>query len=321
MTVGGVLIRTSSTTVRFLQLLTAAAILGIFSYFLAAQSRNGGPIAIWMRAVEGIAGAATLYTLLAVLLTFFLGGITVFAFLAILLDIAFIGAFITVAWYTRGGARNCENLDSEDFFGNGPAGINGSSASPRTICNLDKTCFILAIILIFLFLVSAFLQLLLGKHAQKEKRYGPGPSNNYTAGTGRRPLFGRRKKNEAGLIAADEPVDTHRHPRDVELGTAGAATRPSGDTATTMVAPGAAYGGPENKYDGYNSNRSSAGPGHHGVAGGYVEPGHHGHYHGDRGADLPAQGTYADVPGTHLEPAVHGSSRYEAEKYGEHLHV
>lgn len=149
MTVGGILIRTSSTTVRFLQLLAAAAILGIFSYFLATQSRNGGPIAIWMRAVEGIAGAATLYTLLAVLLTFFLGGITIFAFLAILLDIAFIGAFIAVAWYTRGGARNCENLANEDFFGNGPDGINGSSASPRTICNLDKTCFILAIILTY----------------------------------------------------------------------------------------------------------------------------------------------------------------------------
>lgn len=147
MSIGGILMRTSSTTVRFLQLLAAAAILGIFSYFLAAQSRNGFPIAIWMRAVEGIAGAATLYTLFAVVLTFFLGGITAFAFMAILLDILFIGAFIAVAYFTRGGARNCENLDSEEFFGNGPDGINGSSASPRTVCNLEKTVFILAIIL------------------------------------------------------------------------------------------------------------------------------------------------------------------------------
>jgi len=85
-----------------------------------------------------------------------------------------------------------------------------------------------------------------------------------------------------------------------------------------MVAPGTAYGGPENKYDGYNSNRSSAGPGHHGVGAGHVEPAHHGH-HGARG-DGMAQGPH-DIPGTHLEPAAHGISRYEAEKYGEQLHV
>ena len=87
-----------------------------------------------------------------------------------------------------------------------------------------------------------------------------------------------------------------------------------------MVAPGTAYGGPENKYDGYNSNRNSAGLGHHGAAGGYVEPAHQSHHHGAMG-DVPAQGTYTDIPGTHLEPAAHGSSRYEAEKYREPLHV
>lgn len=333
MSVGGILIRTSSTVVRFLQLLAAACILGIFSYFLAAQSKNGFPIAIWMRAVEGIAGAATLYTLFAVVLTFFLGGITAFAFLGIVLDILFIGAFIAVAYFTRGGVRNCEGLADESFFGNGPDGINGSNASPRTICNLDKTCFILAIILMyvhitssskfskltlpsFLFLLSAILQLLLGKHHQREKRFGPGPSNNYTAGTGRRrSLFGRKKKNKDGLVAT-EPVDTHAHPhstRDVELGTAAAATRPSGDTATTMVAPGTAYGGPEHKYDGYNSNRDSAR--HHGVP----AVGHH--HNTARGPDVQAHDAYNNIPGTHLEPGVHGSSRYEAEKYGEQLHV
>jgi len=172
-----------------------------------------------------------------------------------------------------------------------------------------------------LFLISAVLQLLLGKHHQKEKRYGPGPSNNYSTGTGRKPLFGR-KKAKTGIVDAGH-VDTHAHPdstRDVELGTTPVATRPSGDTATTIVAPGTAYGGPENKYDVHHSNRNSAGPGHHGTPAGYVEPPHHGQ-HMHRGPDVQAQSAFQEVPGTHVEPAQHGISRYEAEKYNEPLHM
>ena len=147
MSIGGILLRTSSTSIRFLELLASAAILGIFSYFLAELHSAGDAIPTWMRAVEGLAGAATLYTLLAVLLTFFLGGIMVFAFLAIILDILFIGAFIYVAYETRGGARNCGTVTNELFFGPGITTMGNSSASARVICDLEKTVFILAIIL------------------------------------------------------------------------------------------------------------------------------------------------------------------------------
>ena len=147
MSIGGILLRTSSTSVRFLELLACAAILGIFSYFLACLHSGGLSIPTWMRAVEGLAGAATLYTLLAVLLTFFLGGIIIFAFLGIILDILFIGAFIYVAYENRGAARNCDSVTNEDFFGTGVTSIGNSSASPRVICDLQKTVFILAIIL------------------------------------------------------------------------------------------------------------------------------------------------------------------------------
>lgn len=45
-----------------------------------------------------------------------------------------------------------------------------------------------------LFLVSALVQLALGKHHQKERRFGPSPANGYTRGTGVK--FWQRRKNK-----------------------------------------------------------------------------------------------------------------------------
>lgn len=81
-----------------------------------------------------------------------------------------------------------------------------------------------------LFLLSALVQLALGRHHQKEKRYGPSPANNYTRGSGDR-FWQRRRKNQSGL-------------RDAEMAGAVPATgtlapaanehnRPSHDTAYT----------------------------------------------------------------------------------------
>lgn len=89
-----------------------------------------------MRAVEGMAGAAVIYTAFAVILTFFLGGITFFAFLALLLDFAFMGAFIAIAVLTRGGARSCSGRNVPS-----PLGSGNSKA-----CRLETTVFAVAII-------------------------------------------------------------------------------------------------------------------------------------------------------------------------------
>lgn len=80
----------------------------------------------------------------------------------------------------------------------------------------------------------------LGRHHKKEKRFGPGPQNGYTAGSGRRKFWQRKPKNQ--------PL------RDPEVGTVPTATgglaaphhdvRPSHDTAytgSTVAAPGAGY--------------------------------------------------------------------------------
>ncbi|MCJ1386392.1 hypothetical protein MMC17_009518 [Xylographa soralifera] len=256
--IAGLFLRSTDTFIRFLELLGSAAILGIFSYFLACLARGGLPIATWMRAVEGISGAGVLYTLFGVVLTFFLGGVTIFALLGILLDLAFCGAFAYVAYATRGGIH-CGGDTNEAFFGNGNTGIGNSSATPRVICDLEKTCFILAIILCGLFLLSAVVQLALWLNHKKEKKYGPGPSNNYTSGSGKRSRFGRKNKASAVPVVEKTPVNNHaRHAdRDLELGATD--MRPSADTA---VDSGAAYGGSENKYfkDSHQNPRSETFP-------------------------------------------------------------
>lgn len=100
-------IRFFNLAIRVLQFLDAAVILGIFSYFLAVQSQHNQPIPTWMKAVEGLSGAATLYGLLGSLFTCCVGGLAFFAFLAIVLDVCFIGAMIAIAVMTRDGTQSC----------------------------------------------------------------------------------------------------------------------------------------------------------------------------------------------------------------------
>jgi hypothetical protein len=96
----------------------------------------------------------------------------------------------------------------------------------------------------FLFLISIPLQMFLSRHHKKEKRYGPGPANGYTKGSGMK--FWQRNQRNKGL-------------RDPEVGTVPVAAgglaapavahdvRPSHDTAytgSTVAAPHAGYEAP-----------------------------------------------------------------------------
>jgi len=103
-----------------------------------------------------------------------------------------------------------------------------------------------------LFLLAAVLQLLLGKHHQKEKRYGPSPSNNYTSGEGKRPFWKRGKATsrdaeaaELGTVgAAGLAAEKHHHHNNNTI-------RPShetGMTGSTMAAPDAGYGSHTKKH-------------------------------------------------------------------------
>lgn len=137
---------------RGIQLACAAIILGVYSYFLATLSNHNLHISTDVKAVEGISGAAVLYTLAGLLLLCCLAGLTFTSFVAIILDVAFIGAFIYVAVANRNGAGSCNGyLDTP--FGRGQSdktaeGSGGFTSLPsfHTACRLQTACLAVAII-------------------------------------------------------------------------------------------------------------------------------------------------------------------------------
>ncbi|OOG00405.1 hypothetical protein ASPCADRAFT_38142 [Aspergillus carbonarius ITEM 5010] len=221
---GGVLLRGSNLSIRVLQFLDAAVILGIFSYFLAVLARHDQNIPRWIKATEGLSGAATLYGILGILFTCCLGGVAFFAFLAIVLDVCFIGAMIAIAIMTRHGTQSCSGRVTTPLGTGNSSDDSPSGTSYHYACELQKATFAVSIIGIFLFLISILLQILYARHHKREKRFGPSPANGYTSGTTRGFAFWRRNKNNPETASADDILPTHPAPRDVELGTTGVAT-------------------------------------------------------------------------------------------------
>jgi len=261
----------------------AGIALGIYSYFLAVQADRDQGIPRWQKAVEGISGVAVLYTIAAVVLTCCLGGISFFAFTAIVLDILFVGGFIAIAVLTRHGASSCTgivntplgignaNANSEGFGNNGLGTGNGENltyaVSPRNACRMNTAVFAVSIVAAFLFLITALFQVFLVRKHKKEKRFGPGPSNNYTSGPAKRNFWQRKKKTNDRDLEKD--VIT---PAPAGTLTTGHATdiRPSHDTAytgSTVAAPGDRY----DKVDGANGYAAQQHTGHaaHGSHGAY----------------------------------------------------
>ncbi|KAF2036168.1 hypothetical protein EK21DRAFT_96137 [Setomelanomma holmii] len=249
MAIGGAVLRLSATALYALEFCCAGIILGFYSYFLAVQADRDVTIPRWQQAVTGMSGGIVLYTIFAVLLTCFLGGKAFFAFLGMVFDLLCAGAMIAIAVLTRDGAHSCSG-NVETPLGDGPSNSKegfGSdsqgnqitySASLGTVCRFNTVCFAVSIIGAFLFLLSIALQLFLTKHHKKEKRYGPGPSNGYTKGSGAK--FWQRNQRKKGL-------------RDPEVGTVPVSgglaapahdVRPSHDTAytgSTVAAPNTGY--------------------------------------------------------------------------------
>jgi hypothetical protein len=196
----------------------AAIIIGIFSFFLAVLADHNLDIPTKWKAVEGLAGAITLYTICTTLLTCCLAGITALSALGLLFDILCMGGMIAIAVLTRQGAKSCSNYVKTPL-GNGPAGNalaftqgrHNYDPSLRTACKLNKAVFAVAIAGAVLFLFTAIMQLVLMKHHKKEKRFGPSPSNDYTSGTApRRGMFVKPKAivptedyAEKGVIGTD----------------------------------------------------------------------------------------------------------------------
>ncbi|KJZ80567.1 hypothetical protein HIM_00417 [Hirsutella minnesotensis 3608] len=233
----GLALKSLQWVIRGVQLLCAALILGVYSYFLAALHNHRLPIPRSARAVEGISGAAVLYTLVGLVLLCCLAGVAVASGVAVLLDVAFIGAFIYLAVANRHGAGSCTGyLDTP--FGSGLSGDvaegnrDGFTALPsfHTACRLQTACMAVAIIGIFFFIFSILVEVALVRHHRKAKRFGPSPANNYTSGYGGGGFLGRFRRNRAA--PADDPntLPEHTHPNQIDP------TRGSGNTEATAVA-------------------------------------------------------------------------------------
>src|SRR5262249_55511391 len=148
-------LRIGQTGLRILEFGCAAIILGIYSYFLAVLSRHDITIPTWEKAVEGMTGVAALYTIFGILFTICLGGVSFFAFLAVLLDFCFAGCSAAIAYYTRHGANSCRGVVNTPL-GTGPDNAAAPGAGDwGFVCRLNTACFGVAICNIFLFLITA----------------------------------------------------------------------------------------------------------------------------------------------------------------------
>ncbi|PGH07585.1 hypothetical protein AJ80_07974 [Polytolypa hystricis UAMH7299] len=217
-------IRLTNLIIRIIQFCASALILGIFSYFLAVLADHDMEIGRWMKAVEGLSGAATLYTLLASIFTLWLGGIRFFAALAMFLDLCFVAVFIALAVMTRDGAHSCTGFvntplgsgDSDNHApGYGKGGFGTGAGQNLTFmpnlgfaCRLQKGTFAVSIIGIFLFIASLYPQLLYARQHKRAQRYGPSPANNYTSGPApkSRWRFGRKETPAQDYPGVGTPV-------------------------------------------------------------------------------------------------------------------
>ncbi|TVY22332.1 hypothetical protein LHYA1_G008997 [Lachnellula hyalina] len=260
----GVALKSVSFFLRIIEFCCAAIILGIFSYFLAVLSNHSLGISTYVKAVEGISGAGVIYTLLALGFVCCLGGIAFFSFLGMLLDLAFTGAFIYIAYATRHGANSCSGIVNTPLgIGNTATGqkvSNGSGGSvhlPKlhTACKLNTAAFAVSIIAAVFFFLSIFLELALARHHKREKAFGPSPNNGYTAGSPKRKFWQRKPKTAARDAEFGEKPDAlpaHVTPADATL-------RHSYGTESTAVGTEPTYMkyGAPTAAGGLNQNQSS----------------------------------------------------------------
>ncbi|KAI1262443.1 hypothetical protein F5Y18DRAFT_397208 [Xylariaceae sp. FL1019] len=227
--------------IRGVQFGACAVTLALFSYILALASQHRITLPTWTRAVEGISGIGVIYTFLGLLLLCCLAGHPFTSFIAILLDIAFVGAFVYVAQAVRGGASSCTGTVNTPF-GKSPASdtISGAGVKYGTICTMETAVLAVSIVAIIFFIFSALLEFVLVRHRRKEARFGPSPANNYTSGYGKKRgffgMFRRKKANDEALNPNALPE--HTHPNQV---------RESYNTESTAV--GGTELGNYNKYD------------------------------------------------------------------------
>ncbi|KAK4157646.1 hypothetical protein C8A00DRAFT_29492 [Chaetomidium leptoderma] len=252
----GIALKGTQLFLRAIQFCCASIVLALFSYFLATLHNHDMPIGVWVRAVEGIAGAGVLYTILALLMACCIPGRSFPSFVMMVLDVGFIGGFIYIAAVNRGGASSCSG-EVDTAFGRGNADTNvvdngsgGFTALPslRQACKMETACLAVSIVAVIFFALSPFLSLALVRHHRKEKRFGPSPANDYTEGSG-----GRARFNFFGLGRKRTVADKSQNPNTLPVHTTPDDMRHSYATEQTRVGSSAGYGGLGNGTNKYES--------------------------------------------------------------------
>lgn len=148
----GIALKSLQWFIRGIQFGCAAIVFGIYTYFLVTMHDHKLNISTTIRAVEGISGSAVLYTILGLLLVCCLGGIAFTSFIAMVIDLAFVGAFIYVAQANKGGASKCTGYVNTPY-GRGQAndrldGKGKISSLPKfhTACKLETACLAVSIV-------------------------------------------------------------------------------------------------------------------------------------------------------------------------------
>lgn len=132
--------------IRGIQFGCCAVGLALYSYFLAEAARHDIQIPKWVRAIEGITGVGVVYTFLGLLLLCCLAGHPFTSFIAIVLDIAFVGAFIYVAQANRGGAGSCTGQVTTPL-GDGDAKETADDLpSYKILCQMETAVFATALV-------------------------------------------------------------------------------------------------------------------------------------------------------------------------------
>jgi len=220
----GIALKTIQWFLRAIEFCCAAVVLAIFSYFLATLHNHNLTIDNYIRSVEGLSGGAALYTLIALVLLCFLGGFTIFAIIAFLLDLLFVGAFVYIAYQNRQGASSCNGFVNTPF-GSGDDNTNQNEVtapqggvtllpSLREACRLETACFAVSIVAIVFFLISALLEIAMWRHHRAEKKYGPSPANDYTTGYPHRRFWHRKGRRDAELAAGAGGLAAEKHHHD-----------------------------------------------------------------------------------------------------------
>ncbi|EGO61193.1 hypothetical protein NEUTE1DRAFT_120227 [Neurospora tetrasperma FGSC 2508] len=252
----GLFLRGLQGILRGIQFGCAATVLALTSYFLATMANHGLDIDVHLRAVEGISGGITAYTLITILLLCCIPGQPFFSFIMMVVDVCCAGALIYVAIRNKNGASTCDGI-VDTPYGKGNADTNvvdnghgGFTVLPSLhhACKMETACLAVSIIGCVVFILSPFMELVLVRHRKKEKRYGPSPANDYTSGSGRKPgFFASLRGKGSGHPDADlmnNKLPEHTSPSDVRDSYTTEQTRVGG------VAPGntGAYG----SYNPYN---------------------------------------------------------------------